>query len=371
MAGNLLAAHKAVYAMENSLLPPFLFSEEEFLPKAGGMLYRLGKTVLLDNIMDHVVILIQHEVFGHGARYREYGSWDNSYHISLFPPFGPGSGWASSDAFSKTLSQEERILTAVAGNEANTLLSLRLRTVWLRRGKINFRETMLYTFAAQNITYYIVRTRIRGNNGGDITAYLSRINALHSGTGGSQSLDDLLWSCLCNLLDPFQYFALAGYFHTYLVTGEEYFALPMFDFGAFRYLPAAHFYLTPFGVEFYLDNYLKFETFLLYNYIRVGLPTFEPFFGAGFDVSGLKLTDWLFLHGRLDIWHQPAARYGTESGMVTGSAGLGVLAAVGADFMFTPKAGLTAQGGFKTDGFVPGKPLNNGFFFSAGLAFRE
>jgi hypothetical protein len=371
MAEDLLSAHRALYAVENQLLPPLLFPEDSFLPKAGGMLYRLGKTVLLDNIVDHLTILTQHEVFGHGARYREFGSWDNRYHLSLFPPFGQGSGWAQSDVFSKTLSDEEHILSVAAGNEANTLLSLSLRRKWLERGRIDFRETVLYSFAAQNITWYILRTRFGDSGSGDIAVFLTRVNALHASTGAALTLDDLAWSCLANLLDPFQYYAIIGYMYAYLFGGLEYFDLPLIDFGAFRYLPAAHFCLSPLGVEFYLDNYFRCDSFLLSASLRSTPPTFGFSGGLNLELSGLVLADWISLNGSLDVWYQPALGYGVGNTIMPGFAGLGILAAAGLDVYFTDMAGLTAQAGFKTEGWVAGRPLAGGFFFSAGISFRE
>ncbi len=371
MAEDLLSAHRALYAVENQLLPPLLFPEESFPPKAGGMLYRLGKTVLLDNIVDHLTILIQHEVFGHGARYREFGSWDNRYHLSLFPPFGPGSGRAHSDVFSKTLSAEEWILSAAAGNEANTLLSLSLRRKWLERGRINFRETVLYSFAAQNITWYILRTRFGDSSSGDIAELLDRVNALHASSGAALTLDDLAWSCLVNFLDPFQYYAVIGYIYAYLFSGLEYFDLPLVDFGVCRYLPAAHFCLSPLGVEFYLDNYFRFDSFLLSASLRSAPPTFGFSGGLNLELSGLVLADWIALNGSLDVWYQPALGYGAGNTIRPGWAGLGVLAAAGLDVYFTETAGLTAHVGFKTEGWVAGRPLAGGCFFSAGVTVRE
>ena len=72
-AENLIAIHRAVYALQDRALKPKLFDETTKARKSAGILYRLGKTALLDNVIDHLPALVQHEVFGHGARFREFG----------------------------------------------------------------------------------------------------------------------------------------------------------------------------------------------------------------------------------------------------------------------------------------------------------
>ena len=75
--------------MLDRYLKPRWFEEDKKSRKAIGIFYRLSKTVLLDNVIDHLAILTQHEVFGHGSRYREFGYKNNSYSLSLFPPYQP------------------------------------------------------------------------------------------------------------------------------------------------------------------------------------------------------------------------------------------------------------------------------------------
>jgi hypothetical protein len=371
MAEIIISGQRALSAVENVLLPPRCWTEDDFFPKAGGMLYRLARTVLLDDILDHLAILCQHEVFGHGARFREYGSWNNQYHLSLVPPYGAGSGWAQSDVFTRTLSPEEHILITTAGDEANTIVSLKLRRNWLLRGKINYRETVFYSLAAQNITYYIIRTKLSGTTQGDIGEYLSQVNALHSAVGATLSLDDLLWSCAANLLDPFQYFAGITYFYSYLWNGDEEWALPSFEIAGLKYLPACHFGLSPFGPEFYFDHYFAATPMTCSFYLRAGLPTFGVSCGMGGEIEGLLLTDFLSLSAALDLWYQPAVSYGAGGTLQTSAGGFGLYLSIGLEVYFTEKAGVTGSLGYKTDGWLPGKPLNNGFLFSLGLSFRE
>jgi hypothetical protein len=258
-----------------------------------------------------------------------------------------------------------------AGNEANTILSHSLRLKWIERGKINYRETVLYSLAAQNISIYILLTRVYNRNHGDIVVYLDQINTLYAGTGAVLSTDDLVRCSLVNLLDPFQYFAIAAYFYSYLYQGEEEFTLPMFDLWGIHYLPAFHLILTPFGPEFYLDNYFTIDKILLYNYLRYGFPVFYSFYGIGFQIQNICITEFFHLNARIDVWNQPGFNYGSGSNLINSSGGWGFAVTTGAVFSFSEKAAVTAEIGYKTDGFLPGKPLNNGIIFSTGLVFQE
>ncbi len=95
-AENLIAFQYGTSSMLDRYLKPRWFEEDKKSRKAIGIFYRLSKTVLLDNVIDHLAILTQHEVFGHGSRYREFGYKNNSYSLSLFPPYGNGNGYAIS-----------------------------------------------------------------------------------------------------------------------------------------------------------------------------------------------------------------------------------------------------------------------------------
>ncbi len=78
MGGHIIITlHRGIYAIENKFLKTRWFDENNFGKKAAGLTYRLAKTILVDNVLDHLSFLGQHEVFGHGAGYRELGFVDN------------------------------------------------------------------------------------------------------------------------------------------------------------------------------------------------------------------------------------------------------------------------------------------------------
>ena len=188
-AENLIAFRHGISSMLDRYLKPRWFEEDKKSRKAIGIFYRLSKTVLLDNVIDHLAILTQHEVFGHGSCYREFGYKNNSYSLSLFPPYGNGNGYAISGGLisNRTITTHERIMVIIGGSEANTQLSKSIRSKWLHRGSIKYREAVFYLFSANDLSWYIIRTKQRrlNSSNNDIIAYLRTLNSLEGFQGYS------------------------------------------------------------------------------------------------------------------------------------------------------------------------------------------
>ncbi len=185
-AENLIAIHRAVYALQDRALKPKLFDETTKARKSAGILYRLGKTALLDNVINHLPALVQHEVFGHGARFREFGYKEISYRFSLFPPYGSGTGRAAGSLDpARRGTRHEGISVNISGSEANTLLSTSIRSKWLRRGRVRSRETVIYLASSLDLSWYIWTTRLasRQRSGNDVINYLDNLNRQEGGPG--------------------------------------------------------------------------------------------------------------------------------------------------------------------------------------------
>jgi len=137
-AENLLSLHKATSTFENKYLKASLWDEKKCFSKLEGITYRLAKTIFVDNVIDHLTILTQHEIFGHGSRYREFGFIDNSFHLSLVPPYGDGHGFAQTGQLKspRISSKCENVSRVTGGDEANSVLSQHLIGKWLLRGAL-------------------------------------------------------------------------------------------------------------------------------------------------------------------------------------------------------------------------------------------
>ena len=374
-AENLVSVHRSIFALEDRFLKPRLFEESTSVRKAGGVLYRLGKTVLLDNVIDHIAVLTQHEVFGHGARFREFGYRNISYELTLFPPYGSGRGAASGslDPRRRT-TRHERIGVMIGGSEANTILAKSIRSKWIQRGRANSRSMFLYLSSSLDLTWYILRTRFgsRPRPGNDVANYLRDLN-LYEGYSEQQyrlTLEELGAQTLVGLLNPTVLWAMYAYPVSYLFHGSAESELPMFRIGATRYLPSFRLGLTPFGPEVIFENLILHSSRSSNVSMRYGIPAFHKFGGFGIAVDDLVSVRGVTVSPRAEVWHQPVLQLGGER-VRTGRSGLGggiwarILCQVARR---RPSPDLAFEIGCKTDGFVEGEALSRGITLRLGLS---
>jgi hypothetical protein len=270
----------------------------------------------------------------------------------------------------------ERIAMTIGGSEANTALSKSLRYKWLQRGTINYRESVLYMFASNDLLYYILRTQSSQDNAGsnDILNYLVQINNLEGRPNGAElTLDALKKQTVIGVFRPFQYFSLYTYLVRYLWSGDEEWRFPMLHVWNIRYLPSMRLGLTPFGSELYLENLIVGGERVFNLYIRRGTPTFHAFWGFGLGTHNVVHTERASLDACVDAWHQPSLQLGGST-VTTGRSGLGGSVSATLFYYFTKKntfPGVTAQIGYKTPGFLEAETLHGGFTVRMGVSFSE
>jgi hypothetical protein len=375
-AENLLSTHRLLFSLEQKVLPPAWSDESTFLEKTGGVAYRLAKFVIIDNVFNHFTYVLQHEVFGHGARYREFGYSDVSYEINPFFPWGSGKGWtfprgAPDD---RKMAVHELLTAAAGGMEASALLADRLRANWLLRGHIHNGEAMLYLYSANDLLAYIWRTRwkIRSEKGNDVLNWLRRLNAYEGHIfqdDYSLTMDDLSRQSLVNLLNPFEYMALYSLFVSHLWHGEEDSTIPMLRIWGISYLPSFRLGLTPYGTEFIQENYIKTDRRLHKLSFRIGEPTFHRFWGLGWECLNLLQLDNFRLDTRIAVWNQPELVLGEKDGL-EGHSGWGGAAVLTGNLKKAGRLGLglLVELGYKTTGFMEGENLRRGLIMRLGLS---
>ena len=378
-AENLVALHRSIFALEDRLLRPRLFDEGTAGRKTAGIMYRLGKTVLLDNAIDQIAVLTQHEVFGHGARFREFGYTDISYKLSLFPPYGKGSGFASASlGRGRRTTRHERIGVTAGGSEANTVLAKAIRSKWLQRGgAVKSREIIVYLSSSLDLTWYILQTRVRSrpSPGNDVANYLRDLNLLEGQPPSENklTLEQLSAHTLAGLLNPTVLWAMYAYSVSYLYRGSAETRLPMFRIGAARYLPSFRLGLTPYGTEIIFENLILHSGRVSNLYLRYGIPSFHRFGGFGVAVERLASMRGIMFSPRAEIWHQPPLLLGGER-VRRGRSGLGGGIWTRVDYQLEArryKPGIWLEIGNKTDGFVEGEAFGRGFTLRLGLSIAE
>ncbi|MDP1608102.1 MAG: hypothetical protein Q8L98_02170 [Chlamydiales bacterium] len=354
-------------------------SEEQWLRKA--------KLLLFWAPFNFSCAVTQHEVFGHGYRVRDLG--DKYAQVT-------GYGMYVVAGFTKmTLSNElttSQMLTIdIAGLEADSILTNRLRMKWLNSGEMDGREFSLYALSSLTFTNY---TWLVHNNPtsaadswNDISSFLFYLHKTYPDTNlGYINLRNL---ALLNLLDPFLFSVLLSNFlyTTYGFVGP----VPMFQIGPIEYLPSFRLALTPFGLQGYLENFFLINKIPTYFYVKWGKNGQNIYYGAGLE--NRKLIQWKSgaLGLRFDIWHQPRVLF--EQGLfsvlelqemeapvitpplypdsvlyekITGAA-CSVISS------YEPSRlplKLFMQLGYKTDGYLPGEALRSAPLARGGISGR-
>ncbi|MEI6508055.1 MAG: hypothetical protein WCO54_06185 [Bacteroidota bacterium] len=370
-AEDLLTIHKAFYSFEDKYLPPEIFITNKKSGKYLNIFYRASKNIV-DYPSQVFLKLVQHEVFGHGARFSELGYDGISYNLNLTPPFGSGTGFTIPWTSPKhTTSIDENICIDIAGVEACTILSDAIRTKWVMDDSTNYNDFFLYYRTHHNITEYIYKTYYN-NKVGDMRDFIGTINYKYTNSSNQYLSKDLLQYSVINLLDPFQFLAFYNWCG-YIISGKPRAKLPMIKIGNVKYLPSFHLGLTPFGAEFYMDNYLKLydRTFKIYG--RLGDSRFENFYGGGISAFNILKNRFGYLNSTTDFWNQPSLQLhnANDYGIHNGSNGLGFCISITAGLRISKKTpvNIVAICGYKTDGYLSGEALTEGAFFRTGLSF--
>lgn len=370
-AENLVTVQRGTYAVTDRYLKAQFFPEDTIFLKGLGTAYRAGKIILVDNLLATVAAVTQHEIFGHGARLREFGIEVSAYRIGLPWPYGRGGGYTRFPQ-AHQLSVMERATAVLGGVSATALMAENVRERAFLRGRTHYRESILYVKAAWNLPLYGEATS-GTDESGDIAIFRRQMNKLADAVGASRvKLGNLKRRIrVVSLLDPYQWIALYGILGRYGLIGDASFETPHFSIGGVDFLPSVRLSLAPYGTEVLVSNLLRFGGRLLDVYGRGGTGPLGPSWGAGATLRQ-PLRRWpATLEARLDLWRQPDLALGQEA--ITRTQHVGANARVHLyRQLFSDPAPLYLRGGvgFKTEGFLPGAPLGAGPHFSFGIGLK-
>ncbi len=380
-SANLITLHKALYLFEDKHLRDTLFKENNFIKKTGGFGYRMAKLLLLDAQIDCFTALLQHEVFGHGARYREYGYKGNSFNLNLYFPFGDGSGFAQRGVLRpgyKSPTYQENISIAIGGVDAEMLLANNITNQMLLDDTLHYRQGLLYLISQNNGLLYLWSTRlenpakIKSNN--DMVAYINDMNFFYAKPNTEKyNLNTLSNQSLISFANPIQIYSALSILYTYGIKGQKQLSkIPMIKLGNVRYLPAFNYSLTPFGSQYHFINYVRFKSMLLNADFMLGDNAFNNFYGISLKGFNLINKKRITLNFHLDIWNQPNLELDNYS-KPTGANQTGGACKV--DIMLRPfskqnKLGLFVQTGYKTKGYITGEALAESFILRYGISLH-
>ena len=367
---NLVSIQHLVYRGMDEVIPQKFNEETNFGTKSIGIGYRFAKIVLLDFQMDFFLALSQHEAYGHASRYREFEFENIKYNLNFFPPLGPGGGSASAtwpEGYVNTITN--RMLIGAAGNEGNTLLADNLEARMILGRKLHYRQSLLYLTARNNLLVYTASTYWR-DTGGDVANYLERLNTLGP---AEYDLKTLFIQNLSTFANPIQFYAAWTLSKKHLIDGDtNWDDLPMIPIKDLYYLPTINFNLTPFGAEFFLNNYLLENERLWRLQVRLGESTFRNHLGLGLDAYNILQNPRFRVNASAHLWHQPSFEFGIYETILVeeGLGGMATASLAAFPFQNAPNFGLYGQLGYKSYGYFLGEPLDKGWILRFGLAME-
>lgn len=372
---NLLTAHRLVSIGEDRLLRTNWWSEENLTGRITGIAGRYLKMALLDLPVDYFTVVLAHEYYGHGARYREFNITDIDYGYDRPPPYGNGGGWASASINSGTITDTELLVILTGGLEVHQQLNESLRQRWVRSGTISYREAFLYFWSWQ-IGFNYVQDSVpleqeieHYNDPQNYIQILNRMNGYDDITALHYQLADLQTQMKVDLFDPFLFLAIYSQLTGYLWNGNPDSNMPMLTFGTVSYLPLLRTSLTPFGLAFHLDNYFQIDNRLLQVDLSLGDDAFYTRWGGiGIEVEQLVSLDSFDLDLRLAGWKQPRLDLSGESIEVGEFGGAISLRGNYRQQWERLPLFLVIEAGLKSRGFLEGYTLERSPNFMFGIA---
>lgn len=327
------------------------------------------------------LLLVQHEVGGHGGRARELG---------LGPSYGFGfdfSGYTNTDRAPRT--NEELLLLAAGGVEADQILARRVFLDLLRDQGTDAAKIPLALMAKLDLSLYVSTVphprpgddegdfSDEATSGNDMVLYLVGRQAqrrhapavdVWNGTYAIDFEDPLLednWddariTAIWNVLDPTLVAGLFAYFRDHVLHGESRVRAPMLHAGNVGLILGTRGALGPQSVSRFLDLHAATRLGVFTVYIRDLDSSIDRAYGFGAGVHGLRLGSRIDLGFSGDIWTEPES-------LERLSEGDGWNATVEVNARLGARWGVSAKAGAKSDGFFPGLPQEDGAYVGLGV----
>lgn len=327
------------------------------------------------------LLLVQHEVVGHGGRARE---------LDLSPSYSFNYDFSAATSIGRPpATNEENSLLAAGGVEADQMMAHRVILDLLRPEGADGAKVPLAFMSKLDLSLYIASAddpRIgedlekQYREGNDMAYYLVSRQSERRGADpaavwdGSYEVDfndpllrktynDMTDVALWNLLDPSLVGAVAGYFREHVLGGSPRVHAPVLHAGGLGLTLGTRGALGPQEVSRFLDLYGATHRGVLTVYVRDLDSSIDRTYGFGAGVHALKLGPNVELGVAADTWDEPESREDVRGDHTRN----GWNATAEVDAMLGDRWGLSAKVGSKSDGFFPGLPLEDGPYFALGV----
>jgi len=366
---DLLTVQRALVTVEDRFLPPARFDESTRVKHGLGIGYRAGKWFALDLPQDHFLMVVGHEIFGHGARLREIGAGGVRYSFDAPIPYGPG-GAVTEFSGDLLVTRADALAIDTSGIEAQNVLADHIGREAIGSGALHYREAWLYLESRLDGLRYSRSVSPRSSPGHDVRSFLLDFND-HCNPPACEPLDAaaLKRRALVMLGDPMLAYAAYAWAAAYMVRGRTTGPVPMIPLpGGARYLPALRFEMTPYGTAVTTDHTIARHGRVAHIAVGLGDTGAARAWDVGVTSGTVLRGSRLNAGASLRLWRQPELDAPPDAQVMrTGVLAAGTLRIALPESIASGRAGVLVEGGYKSDGFVRGERLHAGPIVRAGL----
>ena len=370
------AAGEAAAMFEGLVVPDRLFEERGVGRRGANVAYRVARLLLFDVPQEEWLLVVNHEVFGHGGRVRELIGGYLKYHIDVPRPYGPGGGVTYYELPSDVTVHEIQAIT-VGGMEVNGVSASLIARRAVAARRISPRSALRYLLFALDGFDYIQNTSDEPERPGhDVSDFLNIYNITAELVGAEPLTPQMLRrQSFISLADTMLVSAAIGVAR-YVATGNSDGMVLQIPLGPVRVMPVMKFRLTPFGTEWALASEVAVSGHAGHVGVRVGRAPLARPWGLSAGYSGVRLKNWQ-IDIDLEGWRQPPLALGGQPDF--GLALIGAAPEWGGEVRVRAAsplvrfwgsrapATLIVDAGLKSPGFVPGEPLGQGLVLRAGM----
>lgn len=377
-AQGLLTIQHVLATAEDRWLPLKIGEERSRPALALGILYRSGKFLALDMPQDHVFLVVAHEVFGHGTRFRELGDGRLRYGFDAPIPYGSGNAFTKFDG-RFPISPLADLTVSAAGIDAQHAIADAIAERAVLRGRIHYREAWLYFESRLAAVSYILSASPTSSEGHDVANFLDTFEKACTSPCSPLTRNYVQRRALLALVDPLLYYSMYGLAVSYIGNGTTTGPMPLIPVGGgMRIMPSLGYALAPYGAEWTVRTAFQQakgeegrgqELRITHVALRVGNTGASSTWGLNVRASDVLRVRGLRVGVAADVWRQPELLADETGGAQ--STGGGALATVVVPLPRLLRSrwseGIHVAAGYKSQGFVPGEPLAGGGLFRAGI----
>ena len=375
-AQDILTTQHLIATEEDRWLPLKIGTESSRRGLALGISYRAGKFLFLDIPQDHFLMVVAHEIFGHGARFRELGDGQLTYGFDAPIPYGSGDAFTRFNG-SFPISPLADLTASASGMEAQHSLADAIAERAVARGRLHYREGWLYFESRMTAVNYILSASPHSSDGHDVASYLETFEKACIAPCSPLTRNQVQRRSLIALADPLLYYSMYGLAVSYIGNGSLTGPMPLFSIGSgIRVLPSAGYALAPYGGEWTIRTAIRQEgraqrreRRITGVTLRVGDTGASSTWGVGVRAADVVRLLGFPVGIAVDVWRQPdvLADY-TSDPQHTGAGALGTIVIPLPRALRTPwSEGIHITAGYKAQGFVPGEQLSGGGVLRAGI----